>query len=188
MKKLNVLLISFFLISALSANAQTFKSGDLVGNLTIGFGDALYGGLGYATSVPPLAISGDYGIVDNVFDKGTIGIGGLIGYSSAGWNYGYDGYNASWNITYIVIGPRGTLHYPFVDKLDTYVGLMIGYDIVSVSASNNINGYAYGGSGSQLITAGFVGARYYFTDKFAGVCEIGWGIAYFNIGVSLKLK
>ena len=33
----------------------------------------------------------------------------------------------------------------------------------------------------------FVGARYYFTDKLAGMAELGYGITYLNLGVSLKL-
>jgi hypothetical protein len=184
MKKRNLVIIALIFISIISLNAQTFKKDNFVGNLTIGFGNALYGSA-YSSSFPPIAISGDYGIVDNVFDKGTIGIGGLIGYTSSKQNI-YSDY--SWSYTSIVIGPRGTIHYPFVDKLDTYAGLMIGYDIVSASSTGYNDGYNYTASGSVAIFAGFVGARYYFNDKIAGVCELGFGIAYFNIGISYKIK
>ncbi len=188
MKKRNLLIVAL-LFSVLSLNAQTFKSGDLVGNLTIGFGNALYSAIGFSTTVPPIAISGDYGIVDNVLEKGSIGIGGYIGYAASSWSYSILGSGASWTYTNIIIGPRGTFHYPFVDKLDTYAGLLIGYNIATISASSNLGGYSYTTpAAGGLITSGFIGGRYYFTDKIAGVCEIGWGIAYFNIGVSLKLK
>jgi len=190
MKKRNIIISALLLISVISINAQTFKKGDLVGNLTLGLGSALYSGIGYSTSIPPLAVSADYGIVDNVFDKGTIGIGGLLGYSSAGQTYNYGGFyggSYSWNYTYIVIGPRGTIHYPFVDKLDTYAGILLGYNIVSVSTTGNGISTA-GAAGSAAIFSAFVGARYYFSDKFAGVVELGSGFAYFNIGISLKLK
>jgi len=38
-----------------------------------------------------------------------------------------------------------------------------------------------------LVYAGFIGARYYFTPKFAAKAELGYGIALINIGVSIKL-
>ena len=187
MKKRNLLIISLLFCGIITIQAQTFKKGDLVGDLTIGLGSTLYTGVGYTSSIPPLAIAADYGIVDNVFDKGTIGIGGLIGYSSAGWSNNSYGYNYGWNYTYIVIGPRGTLHYPFIDKLDTYAGLLVGYNIVSVSATGTAGTYG-SAAGSAAIFAFFVGARYYFTDKFAVMAELGTGFAYLNLGISLKLK
>ena len=65
---------------------------------------------------------------------------------------------------------------------------MLGYDIntwkETGTAFGNYGKSSYGG----LVVPGFVGARYYFSDKFAGLAELGWGIAYFNIGIALKVK
>lgn len=184
--KTKILLTAFLgLLIVFSANAQqsTFEKGNQVANLGIGLGNALYSGGGYSSAIPPISLSYEAGIVDGIFDKGTIGIGGYLGYTSA--KYGYFGYE--WKYTNIIIGARGALHYPLVDKLDTYAGLMLGYDIVSVKEPAGFPG-GYSALGSGLILPGFVGARYYFNDKFAAFGELGWGIAYLTIGVSLKIK
>lgn len=41
-------------------------------------------------------------------------------------------------------------------------------------------------TGSHLLSEEFVGARYYFTDNFAVMGELGYGIAVLKIGVALK--
>ena len=68
-------------------------------------------------------------------------------------------------------------------KLDTYAGLTLGYWNASWSSSNAL--FAASGGGIRLPI--HVGARYFFTDKLAGVAELGWGIAYLNIGIGYKL-
>lgn len=181
----SLLAVSIGLLSSFDLQAQTFKKGDGVFNATIGFGNARYSS-GTTSSVPPIAVSYEVGVLDNVLEKGSIGIGGYLGYTSAKWDFGY-GY--SWKSTDIIIGARGVFHYPFVDKLDTYGGLMLAYDINSwketgTSGFGSPTKSSYGG----LIVPGFLGARYYFSEKFAGLAELGWGIAYFNIGIALKVK
>jgi hypothetical protein len=181
-KKMSLVVISCF-IGLFALNAQTFNKGNGVLNLEIGFGNSYYTFTGLSTTIPPLSASYEVGIVDNVIDKGVIGIGGFIGLSEYSESY-FDG---SWKSTHFVIGPRGVFHYPLVDKLDTYVGLMLVYDNESVSASGT-GGLGFGASASTVRLPGFVGARYYFTDKIAIVGELNWSIAYFNIGVAFKLK
>ena len=181
--KTKILLSTILVLGALiSANAQ-FEKGSHVANLGIGLGNALYSGGGYSSSIPPISLSYEVGVVDGIFDKATLGIGGYGAYTSA--KYGYSGYE--WKYTNIVIGVRGALHYPLVEKLDTYAGLMLGYDIVSVSEPSGFEG-GYSATGSTFILPGFVGARYLFTEKFGGFAELGWGIAYLTLGVTLKIK
>ena len=187
MKKLffvSLFIASVGFFTTINAQESTFKKGDGVFNATIGFGNARYS-TGASSSVPPIAVSYEVGVLDNVLEKGTIGVGGYAGYTSAKWDWG-SGYSTK--STDIIIGARGVFHYPLVDKLDTYAGLMLAYDINSVKNTGNPYGgygnFSYGG----LIVPGFVGARYYFSDKFAGLAELGWGIAYFNIGIALKVK
>jgi len=187
MKFKSLFLVALFAIGSLVANAQVVSKGDKIINLGVGFGTALYSGSGYNSSVPPVSGSLEVVIKDDLFDgKGAIGVGGYLGYAAYKWKY--SGFDYGWKYSNIIIGPRGYLHYNFLEKLDTYAGAMIGYNIVS---SNSYGSYAYGGnynaSSSGVIFSGFVGARYFFNEKVAGMVELGSGIAYINLGVALKL-
>jgi len=183
MKK-NLILTAAILCIALAVDAQnTFNKGDKVVNLGIGFGNALYSGSGYTSKVPPISASFEMGIVDNLFDeKSSIGVGGYLGYTSAKWEY----YDWGYKYTDIIIGVRGALHYQLVDKMDTYTGLLIGYDIVSAKEFGTTLGYDYSSSTSGLTWSYFLGARYYFNDNIGAMAEVGFGIAYLNLGVTFK--
>ena len=183
MKLKSLILASLFAFGFLLANAQVVKKGDKLLNLGIGFGTALYHGTGYTGSVPPVSGSLEVLVKDDLFDgKGAIGVGGYLGYAAYKWKYsGDDG----WKYSNIIIGPRGYLHYNLMDKLDTYAGLMLGYNIVSSSWYGS--GMSIGSASSGgVIFSGFLGARYFFNDKVAAMAELGSGIAYLNLGVALK--
>jgi len=187
MKFKSLLLVTLFALCVSLANAQVVEKGDKVLNLGIGLGTALYSGTGYTGSVPPISGSLEVVLKDDLFDgKGALGLGGYLGYAAYKWKY--SGFDYGWKYSNIIIGPRGYLHYNLLDKLDTYAGLMIGYNIVS---SSSYGSYTYGGnysaSASGIIFSGFVGARYFFNDNLAGMVELGSGIAYLNLGVALKL-
>ena len=167
------------------ANAQVVEKGDKVLNLGVGLGNALYSGIGYTGSIPPISGSLEVVIKDDLFDgNGAIGVGGYLGYSSYKWAYSGWG----WKYSNIIIGPRGYLHYNFLDNLDTYAGLMLGYNILSSKETgNSIPGYNYNASSGGVIFSGFLGARYFFNDNVAAMVELGSGIAYLNLGVAFKL-
>lgn len=175
-KLLAVLTVATFSFVQLAAQEATFVKGTKVLNVGIGIGSNYYGGL-YGSHSPALSGSFEVGIKDNVLEKGSIGIGGYVGYSSAK-------YADYWKTSNILIGARGSFHYPLVDKLDTYTGLLLGYNIFSTKYTDPT--YTVGGSASAVALAWFAGARYYFTDKFAGMAEVGYGIAYLTFGVALK--
>jgi hypothetical protein len=183
MKKLILLFVAVvFSVTQMLAQESTFAKGDKVLNLAIGFGGR-WSGTYMKTSVPPISASFEVGVKDGVLEKGSIGVGGYLAYASHKWEYSGWG----WKISDILIGVRGTFHYPLVNKLDTYTGLMIGYDISSESEyGNSIPGYDYSSSYGGLTYAWFVGGRYYFSEKFAGLAELGVGITYLNLGVALK--
>ena len=177
------LLISLF-TSALMAQSPTFSEGDKVLNLGIGFGSILYSGSYNTSSVPPISASFEVGVKDNVLDVGTIAVGGYVGYVAYKYEY------LSWGYKYsnIVIGARGILHYPLMDKLDTYAGILLGFNIVSAKEFGDIGfGYSYNASGSRLIAGAFAGGRYYFTDNIAGFLEFGYSFAIVNLGISFKM-
>ena len=174
MKKLLLsLLVVVFAFTQLHAQESTFKKGDKVVNLGIGLGSTLYTGLGNKMGIPPISGSLEIGIVNLLNDKASIGVGGYLGYSSHKYY--------SYAVSNFIIGARGAFHYALVDKLDTYAGLILGYDI----ESSNINVYGYN-SGSGLVSSEFIGARYYISNSFAVMGELGYGIAWLTLGVALK--
>lgn len=185
--KLNGLLLALLFISGIAAaQTPTFEKGDKVLNLGIGFGSGIYTGGGYSSHTPALSGSFEVGVVDNVIDKGTIGVGGYLGYTSAKWEYAGNDYG--WRYSDLVIAARGSFHYPLVEKLDTYAGLALGFDVVSSKETGNWPGAATSSANSSgVYLSGFLGARYYFNDKVAGLVELGSGIAYLNLGVAFKL-
>ncbi|MDR2118524.1 MAG: hypothetical protein LBP25_03190 [Tannerellaceae bacterium] len=171
MKKLIFLsIISFF---AVTANAQeVFQKGTNVVNLGIGIGSHI-----------PVQASFEHSIVDGLIkgENGAIGVGAY-----AGW-YSYSDSYALGKLSYnnLVLGARGAFHYQFVDKLDTYAGVMLGYEIVS-SKWDGTGLYDGSASASGLSYSTFVGARYYFSPSIAAYGELGYGISYLSVGVALK--
>ncbi len=186
MKRL--IIISFALcFTALTAFAQksSFVNKDNVLSFGVGFGSNLYTGSGYTNSLPALSLSYEHCIKDKLFDaKSSIGIGGIIGYASAEWKYSVIDYGVKY--TNIIIGARGALHYAFVDNLDVYGGILLGYDIVSSEVTGSAHYTDYEASGSDFVGGGFIGARYYFSNNFGAFAELGYGIASLNLGISYK--
>ena len=183
MKKL---LLSFIVaclaIAQLIAQEPVFVKGDKVLNLGIGFGSTLYSGTYYHSQVPPVSASLEVGVADNILEKGVIGVGGYLGFSS----YKYEYSNSGWKTSNIIIGARGNFHYPLVEKLDTYTGLLLGYGIVSHQYFGIYGDEDYSGSSSGLQWAWFFGGRYYFKENFAAMLELGYGVTYINLGIALK--
>ena len=180
MKKILAFSVIVLLLSAvLSAQKSEFKKGDKVFNFGIGFGSTLYSGIGNTSIIPPVSASYEFGVVDKIIDNGVIGIGGYAGFMKYKWNNTYGMANDG----NFLLGGRGVYHYPHVDKLDTYTGLMLGYDVVSTSGSSG----QYSGSESRPVASWFIGGRYYFDRNFAVMAELGYGVAVINFGISLKL-
>jgi opacity protein-like surface antigen len=183
MKKLiAIAVIVLFSIPAIQAQESTFNLGDKVVSAGIGFGTTLYSGTYYSRGVPPISLAYEQAIKDEILEKGVIGVGGWIGYTSykydyLGWGYKYSNF---------IIGAMGAFHYPLVDKLDTYAGIGLGYNIASAKEFGINTGYDYSASSGGIVFAGMVGARYYFTESFAVYAQAGYGVSYFSIGVSLK--
>ncbi len=177
MKKFTLFIVAIaFSLTQLLGQESTFVKGDKILNLGVGFGSTYYSSY-YTSHTPALSASLEFGVKDGILEKGSIGIGGYVGYSSAKWTNYYKTSN-------IIIGARGSFHYPLVNKLDTYTGLLLGYNIYTYSYDVSYLGAK--GSAGAVTLAWFAGARYYFSDKFAVLGEIGYGIAYLTLGVSFK--
>ncbi|PKP53661.1 MAG: hypothetical protein CVT92_02770 [Bacteroidetes bacterium HGW-Bacteroidetes-1] len=183
MKKIIMAAVAFLMIAGtMQAQENMFGKDDKVVNLGIGLLSGFYSGSFYSSKTPPISISFEQGIKDGVLDVGSIGVGGYLGYTSAKWEY----LGFGWKVSNFIIGARGSFHYPLVDKLDTYAGVLLGYNVVTSKETGNLLGGNYSGSSSGVIFSGYVGGRYYFTDNIAAMVELGTGIAYFNIGVAFK--
>ncbi len=183
MKHLLLSLTAFLMAAGLMAQTSVFNKGDKVVNAGIGFGSTLYTGTAYGTKIPPVSVSLEYGLLDDLFDVDdlNLGVGGYFGYTSYKWELSQSG----WNYSSVILGARGVLHYPLVDNLDTYAGLMLGFNVVSSSSFGNV-GPGYSAAGSKPVFSSYVGARYYFSDSFAGMMELGYGIAWINLGIAFK--
>ncbi len=185
MRRLFFTVLCLFILTTTSFAQDIFKKGDLVLNAGIGIGNTVRSESYLKTTVPPISASLEYCVKDNLFDdKSSLGVGVYAGYFAQKWKNGAFGYLGDLDLKYsdFIVGVRGALHYQFVDKLDTYGGLAIGYDIVSASGSYG----DYSVSSSALTAGVYVGGRYYFTDAFAVNAEVGYDIAVLTLGVSYK--
>ncbi len=179
---------AFFLLtmSSLQAKSQIFAVGDKDINLGIGFGATWYSGAGYKTTIPPVSASLDIGLKDDI-GPGVLGIGGYVGFSSYKWEYSYV-YTYGYKYTTFILGARGTYHMEFIDKLDTYGGLLLGFRLVSDKYFGDV-GYTWSsGVGSGLAYSFFVGGKYFLADNIAIFGELGYGIAYLTIGATIRLQ
>ena len=116
--------------------------------------------------------------------NGILAIGASFDYYS--WSASYVGY--SWSYKYIPIGVTANYHFKLDEpKIDPFVGLGLGYNVVNCSFSgssiNNTCGYS---SGVYFI--GRAGARYFFSPKMAVYGDVGAGGATLNLGVTFKLN
>lgn len=188
MKK--IILFAFLIISynsLINAQESMFNSGDKAINFGIGLGSIYGSGIYGSTTIPPVSISFEKGIKDEVLGKGVIGIGGYLGYTSYKWEYTIANMDYGWKYSNIVVGVRGTFHYPLLDKFDTYLGAMLGYNIVNSTSFGTASGtYNYTPDSGSLVYSGFLGSRYFFSDKLSGFAELGYGIAYLTLGLSVK--
>ena len=177
----------FFLVvlavyfSALSLSAQPdFGAGDKLVGFSIGlggyYGDNIYSSV---NRLPLIALYYEQCFIGELFDENSsLGFGGMVGYTQAKWKN-------NWKTSTTIIGFRAALHYSFVDNLDCYAGLMIGYNIYKHTFYNNFSGVGPD-KNNEIIPAGFIGARYYFKRDLAVFAELGYGASNLNIGLAKK--
>ncbi len=165
---------------------STFVKGDKVFSVGLGIGSTLDIGRLYKTSVPPISLGVEVGVMDDfIVEDLTLGAGGYLGYSSSRYRDSFGGTTWGWDYNYIIVGGRAAVHYPLVEKLDTYTGLMLGFNITTSKSYGTYVGNTSASSGG-IMYSWFAGGRYYLTDSFAVMGELGYGIAYLTLGVALK--
>lgn len=184
MKKiLGALVIALF---AVGANAQVFEKGSSIVTAQLGIG----GGFGQRVAY-------EYSLVELLNGKASIGVGGSLNnrfYSDKIKNeYGKE----KWGYNTFTVTAIGSFHYEFVDKLDTYLTVGVGGGAYTSTHKVNFANSAekeYGvedfkesASIGCFNWVSSIGARYYFTDKWAANAELGWtGANYFAIGATYK--
>lgn len=175
MKKLLLALGALFASATMGHAQDIFSKGASALNFGIGVGSYYSGTM----TVPPLSASYDYAIVDNLVngDNGSISVGGYLGFSSNSINTLVGNYTQS----HFVLGARGAFHYQFAPRLDTYAGLMLGYE------HNGVSGQFNSLTTNGVATSIFAGARYFFSPTVAGFGELGYGVSFFTLGVSFRL-
>jgi hypothetical protein len=177
------LLIPFF---SLNAQTELFKQGDLVFNAGLGLG-ATYGsywGSLYNSTVPPIFFTADYCLREDL-GPGNLGVGGILAYSAYKYEP-YPGIGTKYNV--IFIGVRGTYHFTdLVDKMDLYGGLSLGGEIQNGKDYGDPDDLVWDDTGSSALVELFAGARYYFSDQFGVMSELGYGVAWLKLGVTFKL-
>jgi hypothetical protein len=169
-------LVFWFVGSDASAQGE-LKQGDILAGAFLGFGHNYGGGVG-------IGINTEYSITDE------IGIGGYFAYTRWDYGYGYGGGSYNYHYNFFDIGVRGSYHFGDLfnvrnKKFDPYASAYLGYLASSYTGDNSVvytDPY-----GNKLRTGVVAGARYYFSDNFAGYAEAGYGVHLLAVGLTLKL-
>ncbi len=109
-----------------------------------------------------------------------VGISAMVDY----WSFG-EGNN--FNYKYIAIAALGSYHFILTDtKLDPFLGLGLGYYIVSLDDNGFCDSVGADCSASRIFLAGQAGIRYFFKPSMAGVARAGTGAGLLSVGVEFK--
>lgn len=201
MKKIVTILFLNAIISTVNAQESPFQKGTNVISAGIGIGSSIGSGYTNSTQSPGISVQFEHGVWD-IGGPGVISLGGYAGiksfkydYGTTGYHYpeGYYNYSITQKWSYTVIGVRSAYHYNGInnDKFDLYGGLMLSYNILSYSYSDNDpyyddSFYNTGSYGSAVGFTAYAGGRYFFTERIGAYLELGYGVAYLNIGAAFK--
>ena len=190
MKKIfSALVIALF---AVGANAQVFEKGSNIVTAQLGIGSGFGQRVAYERSLMEL-----------LDGKASIGVGGALNNCHASAKTEDNMGKKKVTVNALTVTAFGSFHYQFVDKLDTYVSIGVGggtvlskdkykYNSEYKEAYKEIYGetlkdYVDRSSQTCFNWVSSIGARYYFTDKWAANAEFGWtGANYFAIGATYK--
>ena len=193
MKKI-IILLTITIVSLGAANAFAKKAMDhnvrvLYFGAGFGFHGMYHDSLTEPTKYlvcPPVMLGFDYGV--KVHPKVPLTFGGIFGYAQSFYEIKSGGNDFKWTYHYYIIGFRSAFHFTElfnVDKLDFYIGFMIGYTIVSLDEPELYAGTYKTGKG--FVTGGVhAGLRYYFTKVFGLWVEAGYGFGHIKGGLAFK--
>lgn len=144
--KILIFVLSLMLVSAFAFSADNFEKG----------GKYVTPQVGLNSWAIPFGASYGVGITDNI----EVGVSVMVYF----WSESFFGYD--WSYTVITPSLEGAYHFTTLElPVDVFAGLSLGYSIFSLSDGSG-NDYA-GAFGSSLYLSPFIGARYFFKDKYA---------------------
>ena len=110
---------------------------------------------------------------------------GILGIQASAEYYSWSG--VGWSYKYIPIGVTGNYHFKLDDpKLDPFVGLGLGYNVVSCSYSGLGGNFGCGYS-SGIYFIGRAGGRYFFSPNMSAYADVGAGAATLSLGIMFKI-
>lgn len=185
MKKqiLFVTVLIFISYATLHAQDKTKESnvysiGTNVASVGVGLGSSI-AGYSYGSQSPAISLQYERGLWE--VGPGVISLGGYLGFKT--YKYSGSGYSYKWS--YTIIGVRGAYHLTQINvkNLDLYGGVMLAYNNLHFTDNQGNSTVSYGSTTGFSI---FLGGRYYFTQNIGAFLELGYGVAYANLGLALK--
>ena len=161
-----------------------FGVGTRVVNLGVGFGSRYSYGLGFlggsSSVTPAFSLSYEQGIV--AVGPGYIGVGGIVGYQGASYDFGG---GDKWHYADVLVAARGAFHYPVSPQLDAYGGLNLGVRYLRSSYDDGL-GISSASGDAYLASGIFLGARYFFTPSIGAFAELGYDQSFLKLGLAAK--
>jgi hypothetical protein len=196
-----------------STNASTtggvdcFDGSSKLLNIGVGIGGVNYYNYGRSgpykyTRTPAFSVAYEQALPEKI-GPGYLGIGGYLGYQHASYRYDWNDYyfnnkfnnyyyKHSW--TYFLLAARAAYHLDVLNwtKGEVYFGALVGLRIQTYRFETDNpdpawNNYKLNEGSIYPTWSLFAGGRYYFTDKIGGFMELGYGISYLTLGVTIKL-
>lgn len=186
------LLLSFATLAvAVFSQNHSFKKGQKELGFGIGFiSSASFDIEGYdlKTKVPPISFTYDIGITDD------ISLGAYLGYAKqdayttlTNFQTGDDYYGHAQTLTHTIIGGRAIYHQALYQDFDTYVGVMLGFDIQKQEYVSDAYTSSSTDKAKTITYAFLVGAKYKFNEHLGAFGELGYGVSILNLGLKFKL-
>ncbi len=175
-----------------SVSAQAFKNNENRASFGMGFGWKNKEPYSNSVHFPSVHATVERSVV-TLEDVGVLAVGAQFGF-----HYGFhngkfpptgEKYKESWTNVYFI--PRVAVYfqelfyeYDFPENIDWYAGTGIGINAMAHKVPQNFD--VDDKDGVILGYTFFVGGRYYFNGDMAAFAEFGYGVSYFNLGITLK--
>ncbi len=190
LKVLTMLIVLFYTTIETLAQPLQFEQQ----SIGIGIGIPAINDYNYTSRNPSITAHYEYGISDKI-GIGYISFGGLISFAGAEYKANIQSFSVTYDYNHTLIGPRGVYHFDMVEltnnnnwsNIDVYGGAFLGLKFEKIKYENPINDRSEKNNNTELATDLFAGIRYGFTDNIGAFAELGFGVNYFNIGVSWRL-
>lgn len=140
---------------------------------------------------PALGLSGvgSSALVEGHFEVArtrNIGIGAFVNH----WSFGQASLldtGSDYSVKYTALGGNGSYHFELEnDRWDPFVGVSVGYYLVSESIS--VTGVGNASANTNRVFAGLqAGVRYFVSPAVAVNARAGFGASYLSVGVDFRL-